>query len=462
MRIKLDKPFLLKDALKSIKCKIISSECLTHEVTHVCTDSRICHNGDLFIAIKGMSHDGNAYVDEARARGCICIADNSDHAHFTVDDSTAALLSLAEFYKSRMTGLKACIAVTGSVGKSSTKEFLKKIIGACRNAHANFGNYNNTIGVAHTLLTMRYDCEYLICEIGMNHSGEISKLSKCIHPDIAMITNVGTAHIGNLGSREKIAEAKMEILGGMNNGAVLIPYNENLLKATKNAMTVGYNNEPSLSDFTLCKSGTSSYRFIYPGGEINDLYIAINQEHQMMNISMALAASTLSGLSDEEIKKGVKMINSDDLRQRFIEMAGFTIFDDSYNASLESITADLKYLSKGFVGRPIGAFIGDIAELGDSAENIHTQLGRLAAELHLSSLYLIGNYSEYVARGATESGFDDSRIFINNDLNNPEYSIEQINKNHLSEEIILFKGSHSSQIYKIADAMAKTERNRND
>ena len=454
MRIKLDIPISIQEVENLFVYSPSSLAPSKRLITHICTDSRICEKGDLFFAIKGDRFDGNAFTEDARNNGCICIASTSRFAHIQVKDTEDALLSLATYYKSKFKNLKSSIAITGSVGKSSTKEFLKKILSTKFITHANIGNYNNAIGVAHTIYSMPTKTECLICELGMNHSGEISRMSKCIEPNLGIVTNVGTSHLGNLGSRKAIAKAKSEITDGMKNGIVLIPYDEPLLENIPDSIKVGYNSSTSLSQFPLIKKSLS-YDYICPDHTITDLQINLHEEHMLSNLSMAIAASMLAGLNDNEIRSGVSAIKESDLRQRFIKMRDYTIFDDSYNASYESIAADLKYLDKQFKKAPKGVFLGDIAELGNQSKAIHTSIGMLIPQFSISNLYLIGNYSKYIAKGAIDAGFDKSHIFINDDLNNHALSIEQITENHLSGEIILFKGSHSSGLYEIADILSE-------
>ena len=462
MRIKLDNPILIEEVENVLGYPTGSVTTSHRSITHICTDSRICEKGDLFFAIKGIRFDGNEFAEEAFRKGCLCIANNSPFAHLRVLDTLDTLLSLAAYYKSRFKNLKACVAITGSVGKSSSKEFLKKIASEELITYANIGNYNNAIGLAHTIFSMPSDIEFLICELGMNHSGEISRMSKCIEPNIGIITNVGTSHLGNLGSRKAIADAKSEITDGIKNGITLIPYNEPLLTGIKNSVKVGYNSSTSLSQFTLWQKSSLLYDYIYPNGIINNIKINLPQEHMLSNLSMAIAASILVGLNENKIRSGVSAIKETDLRQRFIKVKDYTIFDDSYNASRESIAADLKYLCNNFTKNPLGVFLGDIAELGNESEKIHTSIGVLISQYNISNLYLIGAYSEYIANGAISAGFDESHIFINKNQDNPNLSIEQITKNHISGEIILFKASHSSKLYEIADTLSEQGRYEND
>jgi len=292
----------------------------------------------------------------------------------------------------------------------------------------------------------------------MNHFNEISQLSKCVAPDVGIITSIGTAHIGNLGSRENIAKAKLEITHGMKDGTLLLPFDEPLLADVNGAFFVSRNS--SLSDFSLNDNPGETYDLISPYGNINVISFFSPQEHLLSNLSFALSASQVLGLKEHEIIKGVKTIMESDLRQRFIQLKDFTVFDDSYNASIESIMADLRYVAS--LHNPFSAFLGDILELGSSAEYIHEEIGRVAAGFDLNNLYLYGKYSEYIARGAINAGMSPSQVFINTDISSREVSIKQIQSNHVSGEIILFKASHMLRLDQIADQLAEEERMNNE
>ena len=208
MRVSLDIPFQIKALINALDSSLIRATVPDARITHVSTDTRNMSKGDLFIAIRGEKHDANNYVSEAIAKGCITLGEEGSGAHITVNDSNQGLLDSVNFYKSLFKNLKASIAITGSVGKSTTKSFLYKILSYGSPTHASFGNYNNLVGLAHTIFTMPENTEYLIAEMGMNHSGEISPMSKCLCPDLAIITCIGTAHIGHLGTREAIARMR--------------------------------------------------------------------------------------------------------------------------------------------------------------------------------------------------------------------------------------------------------------
>ncbi len=456
MRIELSKTISMSELLTHLGDLCIANFADDTEIKAICTDSQNAHHSDLFFALNGERFNGEDYAKEAVSNGAIAVTRQSIKKGISVSDVPTALLRTASLYKSKLKKLKYTVAVTGSVGKSTVKEFIRSLLSEKLVTHATHGNYNNYIGVSHTILSAPEDTEALVIEMGMNHSGEISSLSRTAQPDICVITNIGTAHIGNLGSRENIAKAKLEILDGMRNRRAIVPYGEELLMLP-GIMTSDL--DSCLSDISLITGNDGSYSFRYFDECTRGLKINLNARHHLYNMMLAIGVAKAVGMSDDEIHRGVETINTSKLRQRFIHLNGYTIFDDSYNASLESIIADFRFL-KSLGSESIGAFIGDILELGDSSKKIHKMIGSAATEYGLSSLYLIGNYSQYIAEGAIESGFNASRIFINRDIGKPEISINQIIHNHLLSEVILFKASHRLRLDKIADALIAKERNK--
>ena len=454
MRIKLSSPFKISELISSIDVKAHALSKYDSVVCAICTDSRLIEVGDLFFALKGDRFDGEDFVTDAISNGAIAISKKMLDGVITVSDTSYALLSAAAFYKSRLKKLKYSVAITGSIGKSTTKEFVKKLASVKYCTHATHANYNNYIGLAHTVFSAPENTEVLVVELGMNHLGEISTLSKCISPDIAVITGIGTAHIGILGSRENIAKAKLEIVDGMNGGPLLIPYGEPLLRH-KNAKSVSYSS--SLSDFSLYESDNGTYCFDSPSVSVDSIATSITAEHLLFDLSLSLSVGCLIGLSPYEMRLGANMVNSNALRQRLIRLGSYSIFDDSYNSSYESVLANFRMLRNLGV-KHVGAFLGDMLELGGESEKLHRMVGKAAYEHKLSSLYLLGKYAKHIANGAISAGFSADRIFINENTDAPDISVEQISENHLESELILFKGSHRLRLDRIADVLISKER----
>ena len=457
MRIILEIPLRISEICHAVGAPQSKYSQASTTVSALCTDTRECCEQDLFIALDGEKTSGENYVSEALVKKC-CVISKSDRPDvIRVNDTAEALLKIAALYKSKF-DLKHVVAVTGSVGKSTTVKFISEILSTKYRVHSPIKNYNNHIGVPLTVLAMPRDTEVLVIELGMNHRGEISRLSRCIQPDVALITIIGSAHIGNLGSRGEIAQAKLEILDGMKDGLLFLPYNEPLLAKTKNALFVARNS--SLSDISLDNLTANTYSFKSDLGIIECFTFFDSREHLLYDLALAISVAQRLGLSEEEIIKGIGAITAANLRQRLIVLNSFTIFDDSYNASLESISADLDFLRS--LNTPTSAFLGDVLELGKNTIDIHIQIGRSAARSGISRLYLYGEYAEYTAKGAMLEGMDKERIFINTDLSAPEISVEQIKRNHIPGETILFKASHRLRLDKIADLFEKGERMHND
>lgn len=422
------------------------------------TDTRDTMPGDIFIALDGDRSSGEFYLEEAAKKGAYIISSsNSVLADFKVDNTRKALLDLAEYYKSKLGKLLYTIAITGSIGKTTTKELSYRICASKYKVHRTTGNYNNDIGVPLTILSAPRDTEILLIECGMNHKGELSRLSRCLHPDIAIITNIGTAHIGNLGSREAIAAAKKEIGVGMSNGIVLCDGKEPLLYDTYGYRGVGVNPEIPF-DFTLYSKGYSDgqieFDFISQKAKIYGGVFPHNAPNLLEALSMAISLGVLLGIDSEKIKKAVKEIPSSAFRYRIVDILDFKVLDDAYNASLESIMGALVLL-KTVPATAHSALLGDILELGHLSREIHHKIGVIAAQSGITHLFLYGKNARHIAEGASEMDFPLGRIFINEDLSNPKLTASQIVKNHTAGEAILFKASHAINLGKILDIIAE-------
>jgi len=457
MRVKLDIPLSIGEICNIISPFAHRNTVCGPDIKAICTDTRECKPGDLFIALKGEKDSGERYVRDAIDIGCFVISSSGAKGSVYVNDTVDALLKISKAYKKKVAP-KYTVGITGSFGKSTTTAFLATVLRERYIVHSTLGNFNNHIGVPLTILSMPRSTEALVVEMGMNHKNEISVLSKCVEPELGIITAIGTSHIGNLGSREEIASAKLELFDGMELGKILMPYGEPLLEGINRALYVGRNTQHA--DFSLNDNLDGSYYFKAQQCKIDSIEFFYKRDHLLYDLALAISAAKILNLSNQEIIKGVAAITVSNIRQRFIVLNDFTIFDDSYNSSHESITADLKYIIS--LGRPTGAFLGDILELGKDAKNIHKEVGRTAARLKIDHLYLYGEHAENTALGAMEEGMDASHIYINPQVLCPEVSIAHIKENHHSGEVILFKGSHKLRLDKIADLMKSEERISNE
>lgn len=454
MRIKTDIPLsisFIKNALG------ILSSCDDEStfINAICTDTRIIENHDLFIPLKGEVFNGEAFIKDAVCKGAYALSIDYKHPNvFNTDSTQSALFKIANAYK-RLLNLKATVAITGSVGKTTTKELALSILSEKFICHGTYKNLNNEIGVPITLLSAPKNTEILVIEAGMNHSGELSRISRCIEPDISVITKIGSAHIGNLGSRDAIAKAKLEILDGMKKQLVIVPYEEPLLKSTENKLT--FSKSTTLADYSLIKSQNSSsnsgYLFSHSGNPIMNVNIPISFEHIPECLGYALSIASVAGMDKDTLYSAMQNLKYPSNVKCF-SINGITLIDDSYNASLESVEYAFKNL-KNTPAKRHCALLGDMLELGGATEELHKKVGKLAVSYGIDFLYLFGNYSNYVADGAIESGFEKNKILIfESPLSHLEAS-EILSLRTKREDAILFKASRKLNVGKISDLLYK-------
>ena len=448
MRIKLDSPIKLSQ-IQNICGGLLKGD--DRIIKYITTDSREVEKCDLFIALKGEKYDGNDYSREVVKKGGIVLSDDAEFATLVVNSTREALLKTASMYKAIKTKLTCTIAITGSVGKTTTKEFTSFITSSNYNVHATKENENNDIGLARTLLSMPNDTELLICEMGMNHSGEIESLSRCANPDIAVITNIGCAHYGNLGSRNLIADAKLEIRNGMKSGILLIPAEEKLFANIKDAKRVS--TKQTNSDYALISrksdAGGSHFDFFVNGKKHLSAKISIPGNHILSCIAYALSICAILGISTEDCKNQVEKIGYNILRQKVTTVGRYQIFDDTYSSSPEAVIATMRALALNS-STSHSAVLGDMLELGKLTVPMHEMIGREAYLLGFKKIYAFGVYASYIEKGALEAGMNRKNIKTNMDITRPDITADQIKENY-NGELILFKASHSLKVQRIFD-----------
>ena len=437
------------------------------DIQNVVTDSRLVKPASLYIAIKGDNFDGNNYYQNAFENGAsIAIVDNvnitsevenylkeNNKSLIIVEDSVKALGQLAKYKRSKFNG--TVVAITGSAGKTSTKDMVYSVLSSHYNAFKTFGNHNNHLGLPLTILAMPDDTEILVVEMGMNHLGEISYLTDIARPDIAIITNVGTAHIGNLGSRENILKAKLEILEGLNeNGHFIINNDNDLLHSwyesdeSKNYKVKTFaiiNQSEYMAQNIVYENEKSS--FIYNDEKIK---VPIGGEHFIYNALAALTAGEIFNIPLEKIKKGILNFSLSQNRMNIINNNGLTIIDDSYNANFDSLKYALKFLGT-FPERKI-AVIGTMLELGKYSQKLHTELGNFVVSENIDILITVGNDTEFINQKALELGFDENNQYhFTNNLD----AINLIDSISKKDDVILIKASNGLKFKEIVEHLSK-------
>lgn len=416
---------------------------------HLATDSREVIAGDLFVALRGERYDGHAYIDEARRRGAallLCEEGYGENA-LIVQDTQAALLTLAKAARDAIA--PTVIAVTGSVGKTTTKDMIAATLGTEYPTHKTNGNQNNALGVALTLLSMPPKTHYLVAELGMNHAREIASLAAVVRPDIAVITNVGQAHIGELGSREAIARAKLEILEGCDSGSMYFyPANEPLLTPPRHTSVKVYPIADRLGAdnafFDVCpeeeytRFSLDFRRWRYEGLRVRGV-----GTHVAACAAFAVCIGDLLGVSHEGIAQALLTYGGSGMRQEIFTLKGVTIIEDSYNASPESMRASLltlSHISKKKQGRSF-ALLGGMRELGQKSKALHEELGTFCAELSVDYLFPFGEEATDIARGARKGGMHKEKIIENHDASAPTKSAREIASRLCAGDTVLIKAS---------------------
>lgn len=420
------------------------------ECVNFCTDTRKINKGDIYVGIKGDNFNGNTFYSDAIDKGAsICILDNDTdidkkyinkkNTIILVEDTITCLQQLAK-YKRDLYNIPV-IAITGSVGKTSVKDIIYSVLSKKYNVLCTKGNLNNHLGVPLTILGLNDSHEILIVEMGMNHFGELHNLSNIANPTIGVITNIGTAHIGNLGSRENILKAKLEILDGMNNGTLIINNDNDMLRTVKynNLITVGIENKSDYIAHDIEEKVFSS------GFYINDDYVEIpvGSRAFIYNALFAFAVGKKLGMDGEEISDLLHEFKLSPHRLELIKTDKLNIIDDTYNASLDSVKNSLELLGK--VDKRKVFIFGDILELDEYGEEIHKDIGNIVIDNNIDVLVTVGNLSKYTYDIVNNKDIE-CYYFENNDL-----LLEKIDKILDKGDMVLIKGSHGMNLIDVVN-----------
>ena len=390
----------IKDILKCTGGKLIQGD-ENYECENFTNDTRKIEKGDTYIAIKGEKFDGNIFFEEAIEKGAdTVILENKkiekkyeNKNIIIVDDTKKALQQIATAKRNLYKDL-IVVGITGSVGKTSTKDMIYSVLSQKYKTLKTEGNFNNDIGLPLTILKLR-EHEVAVIEMGMNHKREISKLTKIAKPQLAVITNVGTAHIGNLGSRENILNAKLEILEGMQKPKIVINNDNDLLHEWKNNLkenievhTFGIENKSDCMAENIKKSENNSEFICNINNEKIKINVPIGGDVFIINSLCAILVGKNLGLSDKQIQDGIENFELTKKRMEIIKLKNnITLINDSYNASLDSMKASIKYLSE-LKGKRKIAVLGDLFELGDYSEKIHRKIGEEIVKNKIDLLFV--------------------------------------------------------------------------
>ncbi|MBR1750714.1 MAG: UDP-N-acetylmuramoyl-tripeptide--D-alanyl-D-alanine ligase [Ruminococcus sp.] len=430
------------------------------EVSSVCTDTRAIKAGCVFIALKGENFDGHDFAAQATELGAEAVITERpiENAKCIVVDSTRkALLNLASYYRNKFR--IPLVGVTGSVGKTSTKEMIASVLSEHFKTLKTEGNHNNEIGLPLTLFGIDEDTQAAVIEMGMNHFEEISRLSLCACPTMAVITNIGFSHIENLGSQENILKAKMEILDGCSYEAPLIINGDDKLLANVTPRggrrTISYSMNKKTCDVYASNiniNGGVITLDINSKSGVTPVTVNCYGEHNIKNALAAFAVGEELGMTPQEIAAGIAAFRPDGMRQNIRRKDGMTLIIDCYNAAPDSMKSGVSVLTQVEIpegGRRI-AVVADMLELGKFAPKLHKGVGETLGSAGIDLILCYGENAKYYVEGAVKKGFDKSKAFH---FETREELIDALKAQVRQGDAVWFKGSRGMKLEEAVDAL---------
>ena len=420
-------------------------------------DSRQLQPGQLFVALVA-ARDGHDFIPGALEKGAaavLCNHADGDFPAVVVEDTRIALGQIAAGLLRQMA--PKIIGVTGSVGKSTTKEMIAAVLGTTYRVSKTPANHNNDLGMPSAVLAMDESSQVVVLEMGMSHFGEIAYLSRMAKPQIGVIINIGTMHIENLGSQEGILQAKLEITTGMGTDGKLLLYgDDSYLWSSRDSLPVSaeYFGVENDGCAVRAKNVTESvegirYTACYAGGEFS-VYLPLEGQHYVADSLAAISVGLALGVTEENIQKGLANFRTMEGRQEIFEKNGCTIIKDCYNAGPESMEAALKVLGNRS-GRKI-AVLGDMLELGSHSQAAHEKVGRLAAK-YADVLLCYGQESRHMLQGANSAGMQAAKHYM-------DKAVLGLDLKALAQpgDVLLFKGSRGMKMEQALEMFLQEER----
>ena len=445
----------LQEIVKATKGALLK-EADVKEIKAISTDTRKIEEGTMFIALKGENFNGNNYVLDAFNKGAkIAIVDEvkcdlnelkEDVALIKVQNTGRALMDLAKFYREKL-GLKV-VGITGSAGKTSTKDLVAAVLSYKYKVFKTKGNFNNEIGLPLMILELDSTYDVAILEMGMRGLGQIKELAEIASPDLGIITNIGISHIEILKTRENILKAKMEIATFFDkNNTLVVCGNDDFLGALPEAeykivkTGVGENFEIGAKNIAL--EELSSKFTVYDGEKEEEFSLDMPGEHNISNLMLGIAIAKELGVSFEEMKRGLKNIEATSMRLELIKKDGFSILNDCYNSSPVAVKSAIDVM-KNIEGKRRIAVLGTMRELGHKSEEAHEEIGKYAKENGIEKVLCFGDFSENIKEGYGEG----CTVY-----ENKEELIKDLLNIICDGDIILVKASRSLKFEEITKAL---------
>ncbi|EJT6474674.1 UDP-N-acetylmuramoyl-tripeptide--D-alanyl-D-alanine ligase [Clostridium perfringens] len=445
----------LQEIVKATKGALLK-EADVKEIKAVSTDTRKIEEGTMFIALKGENFNGNNYVLEAFNKGAkIAIVDEvkcdlnelkEDVALIKVQNTGRALMDLAKFYREKL-GLKV-VGITGSAGKTSTKDLVAAVLSDKYKVFKTKGNFNNEIGLPLMILELDSTYDVAILEMGMRGLGQIKELAEIASPDLGIITNIGISHIEILKTRENILKAKMEIATFFDkNNTLVVCGNDDFLGSLPSAeykiVKTGVGENFKIGAKNIALEELSSKFTVYDGEKEEEFSLDMPGEHNISNLMLGIAIAKELGVSFEEMKRGLNNIEATSMRLELIKKDGFSILNDCYNSSPVAVKSAIDVM-KNIEGKRRIAVLGTMRELGHKSEEAHEEIGKYAKENGIEKVLCFGDFSENIKEGYGEG----CTVY-----ENKEELIKDLLNIICDGDIILVKASRSLKFEEITKAL---------
>lgn len=434
------------------------------EAAGVCIDSRLVQEGYVFIATKGARVDGHTFINQVAAMGALAavvedVPEQLDIPCIKVDSSFQALKDIAAFYRQQL-DIKV-VGITGSVGKTSTKEFVATVLSEHYRVLKTEGNLNNEVGLPLTVLKIKEDTQVAVLEMGISEFGEMSRLSAIANPDICVITNIGTCHLENLGDRDGVFKAKTECFANLKSGGyVVLNGNDDKLIAVKEVggrapVRFGDRNVSQVYTTSVKSKGLLGSDVVIcdnmDGAETSiTAHVPLPGEHMVANAMAATAVAHILGLTSEEIAKGIESVKATQGRSNIIETDKYVLIDDCYNANPVSVKAAIDLLGNAD-GRKV-AILGDMFELGTDECLLHEEVGKYASSHATEVIICIGELSAHMYRGAMSELMCEAQEIVHFDT--LDEAMDRIPAILQEGDTVLIKASHGMHFEKIVEALS--------
>lgn len=436
-------------------------------ITGVRHDSRECASGDMFVAIAGKNQDGHKYIPQVAEAGCRTVlvshedmwpdeVRNTELNIIRVDDTVYAMGELAKYYLDTLDVIK--VAVTGSVGKTSVRDMIYYVLSEKYNCGRNLKNFNNNIGLPISIFQFDNSTEAVVLEMGMDDFGEIDRLAEMVKPNIAVITNIGMAHIEKLGSRDGIFKAKMEITKHITEyngepGALVFPQDDEFLTRERTAgqyrqITIGENGESMYIISAVDDFGLEGIEFtLERKGESRRFRIPVAGRHNAVNGAVAIAVGDLVSIDMEEAAEGLSKAELTGSRLRSLKSKKLTVIDDTYNANPDSMKSAMRVLERSRCDGKKIAVMGDMFELGHESKRQHFGVGLFARNLKIDILITVGKEARYIAEGAAGGAVEVTHY------ENKEAFYKEMSRFADFGDIILVKGSRGMMMEQVVEKL---------